>query len=261
MSSKRPGSSPGDNSLASISFFRFDGANNRWWAFKQMQLARQALAELPGSNFIKLMGCGAFGGFSWWPDFGTYAIFSSWKDRESYRYFRNESAVLTDFDDRATSSFHVLLEPMRSHGTWSGRKLFQPPSESSESPGGFMAVLTRATVNPWKIVPFWQLVPAISRQLAKQSGHVFSRGMGEWPFFELTTFSIWQSEALMKQFAYGAPAHLKAIKDTRRKSLFREDLFARFKVLSINGSWEKRSFNYNAGSSRAEPAIMEALQS
>lgn len=229
--------------IASISFFHFKGLANRWWAFKQMQLARSEMAEVQGSSFMKLMGCGNGGGFSIVPDFGTYALFSTWQEVSDYRRFLDTSSLLSTFIERSNEHFHILLRPYRSHGTWSGLQ----PFSSSGVPAvdqGYMAVLTRATIRRSRMISFWKLVPSISRVLKDQPGLVFSRGMGEWPLFELTTFSVWQSSEAMMKFAYSTQTHQKAVKHTREKGLFTEDLFARFGIEEMLGIWEGQPVQY-----------------
>lgn len=229
--------------LASISFFHFKGFANRWWAFKQMQLARAEMAQVPGSAFMKLMGCGNGGGFSIIPDFGTYALFSTWQETSAYHHFLSQSPLLSSFTSRSQDHFHILLRPYRSHGTWSG---LEPFEQSGTTPGedAYIAVLTRATISRNRMFSFWKLVPSISRFLQNQPGLIFSKGMGEWPLFELTTFSVWESSDSMMSFAYSSQAHQKAIKHTRAKGLFTEDLFARFAVEEMHGTWEGSPISY-----------------
>jgi heme-degrading monooxygenase HmoA len=229
--------------FASISFFHFKGFSSRWWAFKQMQLAREQMARVEGSSFMKLMGCGNHGGFSLLPDLGTYALFSVWDEESHYRQFLKESALMTSFESQSKEHFHILLKPYQSHGTWSGIQPFRV-SDTKDASEGYIAVLTRATIRRSRMVSFWKLVPSISRFLQKQSGLLFSKGMGEWPLFELTTFSVWQSSQAMKDFAYGSRAHLKAVKHTKQKGLFAEDLFARFLVCEMHGIWEGKPVSY-----------------
>lgn len=223
---------------ASLSFFSFKGRKNKWWAFKQMQLAKDDLQRAEGSHFIKLMGCGSHGGFSIWPDFGSYALLATWDCPQSHQNFMLKSNIATEFNVRSAEQFHILMQPYQSHGTWSGVVPFQlaetPPKVASE----MVAVITRATINPKKLVPFWRLVPKIGKSLTGRSGLFFAMGMGEWPLFELTTFSVWEDAMAMQNFAYSSPQHLKAIKHTRQHKLFKEDLFARFMVLSMEGSWK-----------------------
>lgn len=237
---------------ASLSFFSYTTRKDKWWAFKQMQLAKAAFKSVEGSSFIKLMGCGNYGGFSMWPDFGTYALLSTWEHPDFYHQFIDQSNIAVEFKSRASEHFHILLKPYRSHGSWSGISPFQvhesPPDEKKER----IAVITRATISPKKLIPFWKLVPTIGRSLRSRAGLVFSMGMGEWPLFELTTFSIWDEANSMQDFAYQSPQHVKAVKHTKKKGLFKEDLFARFVVQEMDGSWKGSPMSF---ASRDEGAL------
>jgi lysophospholipid acyltransferase (LPLAT)-like uncharacterized protein len=50
------------------------------------------------------------------------------------------------------------------------------------------------------------------------------------------TFSLWESGAALRDFAYKGAAHQKVIADTHRINWYAEELFARFEVLEIRGS-------------------------
>ena len=57
----------------SLSFYRFDAATDRLWAFAMMGLARPALRRIPGLEFWKLCGAGTGEGFTPLPDTGVCA--------------------------------------------------------------------------------------------------------------------------------------------------------------------------------------------
>jgi heme-degrading monooxygenase HmoA len=60
---------------------------------------------------------------------------------------------------------------------------------------------------------------------------LYSKGVGEVPFLNMATFSVWKSAEAMKNFAYQSKEHLKAIKMTRELGWYSEELFARFVLL------------------------------
>ena len=237
-----------DEAVASLSFFRFSGWRNRWWAFKQMRLALQELRQVPGVKFVKLMGSGAGNGFSWKPDLSVYALLICWQDIAYFQKFKS-LRLYRNFDERSTEKFDCLLKAYQQHGSWEGQKLFG--THRGKADKGLTAVLTRASIKTSRLIAFWRDVPPVSRSLSSQPGLLFSKGVGEWPLIELTTFSIWENEESMQQFAYGNPSHQKAMKDTRTQGFFSEELFARFEVVSISGSWDEKDLTWRLAKRRA----------
>jgi spheroidene monooxygenase len=66
----------------------------------------------------------------------------------------------------------------------------------------------------------------------------FKIGIGEVPFFHQVTFSIWPDTASMADFARKDGPHAQAIRAVREGNWFREELYARFRVLGDAGSWQ-----------------------
>jgi heme-degrading monooxygenase HmoA len=50
------------------------------------------------------------------------------------------------------------------------------------------------------------------------------------PYFKQATFSIWESKAAMKAFAYGSQHHKDVVAKTRKEDWYSEDMFVRFKI-------------------------------
>ncbi|MEL6318328.1 MAG: hypothetical protein AAFR16_11905, partial [Pseudomonadota bacterium] len=107
-------------------------------------------------------------------------------------------------------------------------------------------ILTRASVKPRHALAFWRRVPGIRDSLSTGalSGGVrplFQIGMGERPWINQVTFSVWRDYAHAKAFAYGDGPHRAAIRQVRARDWFNEELYARFEVLSAEGHWNGRS--------------------
>ncbi|GAB36754.1 hypothetical protein GOOTI_239_00010, partial [Gordonia otitidis NBRC 100426] len=51
------------------------------------------------------------------------------------------------------------------------------------------------------------------------------------------TFSLWRDSRALTDFAYRSPAHATAIRQTRPQRWYAEDLFARFAVLDVDGTY------------------------
>ncbi|WP_339904440.1 spheroidene monooxygenase [uncultured Cyclobacterium sp.] len=214
--------------IVSLTFFKYP-KRNRWWAFNQMQLAISPLKKVQGKKFFKLMGTGGGFGFSLKPDFSTYALLMVWEDAEAARSFYLSETYLR-FNQQCISNFTYWMRCIQSHGTWYGKKPFKPSHEKTKGP---IMVITRARVKLHKVFRFLKYIPNTSRSAEKASGLIFTKGIGEWPIIEQATFSYWNSQAQMEDYAYGT-AHKEVIKKVKNEKWYREELFARFIPIDIN---------------------------
>jgi hypothetical protein len=84
---------------------------------------------------------------------------------------------------------------------------------------------------------FWRAVPAVNESLQKSPGLVRAIGIGEAPIGLQGTFSIWESGAALRDFAYRSRAHQEAIEATERIGWYSEEMFSRFAVVDESGDW------------------------
>ncbi|MBC6438563.1 MAG: spheroidene monooxygenase [Rhodobacteraceae bacterium] len=221
-----------------LTLYRFDSLAARFWAFGQMASARFALKRLPDIAFFKLCGSGTGEGFTPIPNTAVYAILATWPDAEtaprvmaSARIFRRYAAV-------ASETCTLFLSSRSVRGTWSG----QYPFKASDAPfDGPIAALTRATLRPSVALRFWNRVPDISRVIGKDPHVMFKIGVGEVPFLHQVTFSIWPDTQTMVAFARADGPHARAIRAVREERWFSEELYARFSVDAVSGTWEGRT--------------------
>lgn len=211
--------------MVSISFIKFQ--RNRWWAFKQMQLMPSDLEKIAGQNFHKLLGTGSGFGFSLWPDFSTYALLINWESETAMKEFFDGSPLFQTILEKAEAIETHHLEPLGAHGSWYGKNPFP---EKAHYSGGKIAVITRARININKLPRFWQFVPKASKAIKNAKGLGFTKGIGEWPLIEQATFSIWENEQAMKEYAY-ANIHKEIISKVKKENWYKEELFSRFNYL------------------------------
>lgn len=219
--------------FTTITFFKF--RKNKRWAFAQMGLAPSKLQQKKGLRFFKLMGTGGGNGFSLWPDFGTYAFLGVWDSQKSADDFLKDNALIQTYYRKSSSIRTLKMLPVKSHGLWSGQNPFteqKPVTIDSKLP---VAVITRATLRPSRLIAFWKSVPSASAAIENAAGVQYFKGIGEWPFVQQATLSLWDSFEAVKKFAYRDQTHAKIIKKTRSQQWYSEDLFARFHVLSDTG--------------------------
>jgi len=212
------------------------------FALMSMALFRIPLSFNKNILFYKLMGSGKNGSFSKTPDWQQWAILVELNTTV------NPNLTLTQLLKQVTGKriFNWLrffncetclfiLEPVHSRGLWDGKKRFIATTHKME-PNEKIAVLTRATIRLNRLKVFWKHVDAVNKEMLASDGYIMSYGIGEWPLVRQATFSIWQSQEKMMQFAYKNKNHTAVITKTRDEKWYSEDLFARFKIILCMGT-------------------------
>ena len=133
----------------------------------------------------------------------------------------------------SVSEFRAVLEPISSHGQWAGKEPFVATAKDWD---GQVAAITRARIKWSQNFRFWRSVPPVTISLKSAPGLVAAIGIGEAPIGLQGTFSLWESAAAIREFAYKGAAHQKAIADTSAYQWYSEELFARFAVREVRGS-------------------------
>lgn len=220
--------------ITTLSFFKYNSLAQKVWAFKMMQFAHSPMSSVVGLNFYKLMGSGKDLGFNPWPDWSTYAILQIWDDEKFVQEYL-EGDLYARYCKNSSEQWVISLAHVTSKGTWSGVNPFKTKTELGEEEP--LAVITRATIKWRDMRTFWNYVPKAQTGIAENPALIFTKGIGEAPFRQMATFSIWKSQAALKDFAYQQKEHAKAIQMTRELDWYKEEMFARFKVTNSVGSW------------------------
>ncbi len=219
--------------LVSITLVRYPKALVPF-AFIAMALHRLPLYFNSKISFWKLLGCGKNGTFDIHPDYQQWGLLAVWQNENDFHAFQQKSFIAKWWKFFCYNQSHILLEPTSSHGKWSGKEPFGNPK--IKQPEGKIAVLTRATIRPSRLVKFWKNVPMVASIMGKTKGFICSVGIGETPFFMQATFSIWESVEDVVKFAYKDEEHSKIVKRTRDENWYSEELFARFIIVEVSGS-------------------------
>lgn len=198
------------------------------FGFLSMAIFRIPLFFNKKVHFYKLMGTGKNGTFDKVPDLSQWSILLTYNDDVTLEA-QFGGFILKWFDFFCKKQTIYLLQPIEGHGLWDKKKVFGnlPPTTEYE---GEIAVLTRATIRLHKLRYFWQNVAPIASQMSTAEGFITSYGVGEIPWVKQATFSIWESKAMMKKFAYRMPQHKAVIQKTRKQNWYSEDMFTRFIV-------------------------------
>ena len=145
----------------------------------------------------------------------------------------DQSFVVKQWRKNSVSEFRAVLEPISSHGQWAKQEPFIATAKDWTGP---VAAITRARIKWHQNFRFWSSVPPVTMSLKSAPGLISAIGIGEAPIGLQGTFSIWESGAAIKDFAYMGAAHQKAIADTSTYKWYSEELFARFALKDIRGS-------------------------
>lgn len=219
--------------VTTLTLFTFK--RNKFWAFKQIGIAAGKLKSVEGLQFFKFLGTGGGSGFSLTPDFSTYAFLGVWNDRSQYNDCMNEHPVFLQYKEKASSQRELVLSPVNSHGKWSGKNPFKTQENQKsrfEDSNLKAVVITRATLRWNRLLSFWKAVPAASRAINNAQGVSYFKGIGELPFIQQATVSIWESFEAVNTFAYKGKEHATIVKETKQKKWYKEDLFSRFFLIS-----------------------------
>jgi hypothetical protein len=133
--------------------------------------------------------------------------------------------------------YDVRLRALGGHGTWRGVDVLAGVARGS--PGGPVAVLTRAGVRLGAWRSFRAAGPAVSAELAAADGLLAALGVGELPVGRLGTFSLWTGLPAVRAFAM-APHHRDVVRRTRAERWYAEELFVRFEPYAASGTWDGR---------------------
>ena len=214
--------------MTTISFFKYK--KNKYWAFTQMRLAYDVIKNSPGVLFFKLLGTGAGDGFSLFPDFSTYSIICVWKHESDALNFINNSDHSKVISQKAFSRQDFFLKTIKCHGKWDGVTPFVS-NDTSLNEKNKIGIITRAKINKARLFEFWNSVPKASQAIKNAKGVEWCKGIGEWPFIQQATFSVWDNLESVKNFAYNKGAHSEIVRKTKKRNWYSEDLFARFEIL------------------------------
>jgi hypothetical protein len=156
------------------------------------------------------------------------------KDLEAF----DQSLVVERWRKRSVDEFRAVLEPISSHGKWAGKEPFVATAKDWD---GQVVAITRARIKWHQNFRFWRSVPPVTISLKSAPGLLAAIGIGEAPIGLQGTFSLWESSAAIKNFAYKGAAHQKAIADTATYNWYSEELFARFAVREVRGTLQQLS--------------------
>ncbi len=225
-----------EQQVTTISFFKFSSFRAKLWAFGMMQFAHRPMNKVSGLEFYKLMGTGK-ARFNPFPDWSVYGIVQIWENEAAADHYFNSNKLFFRYQEKAQKNWVLFMRNKIARGKWNGSNPFRSSKEGIPEPS-FIAAITRATIKTKLLLSFWKFVPKSQTHLFDNEGLLFTKGIGEVPFKQMATFSLWKDEHALNSFAYQSKGHVKAIGKTRKLDWYKEELFARFQVFKFIGDWE-----------------------
>lgn len=232
--------------FVSITFWRVTRARVPR-AMARMALDRGPVRRAPGLRFAKLLGTSPPRTFA--PrdaDLCRWALLTVWDTSTAARGFEADGVTHRRWDALAHERLRIDLRPLSSRGSWSRREPFGNPqphrdptadSGPAES-GGPVASITRARLRANRTRTFRRAVPAVAADLAQVSGLRLAVGIGEAPIGLQGTFSLWTDATALTEFAHRRAPHAAAVRRTVTEGWYAEELFARFAVLAVEGTFD-----------------------
>ncbi|NER09118.1 DUF3291 domain-containing protein [Muriicola jejuensis] len=221
--------------ITTLTFLRYTSISKKIWAFGMMQFAHASLKNTKGQEFYKLLGSGK-AGFNPWPDWTVYALLQVWENEQSAEDFFRESSLMEKYRKMSDERWTLFMKNKMARGKWAGKMPFtKHPDIPDTIP--YVAAITRATIKFKYLRKFWKSVPASQSPLEFNPGLLYTKGIGEVPFLQMATFSLWKDQQSLDAFAYRSKEHVKVIGDTRTLGWYREELFSRFQPYRSEGNW------------------------
>jgi len=210
------------------------------WGLAQMGTMPPQLKNIAGLQFFKLLGSGKGRVFSLTPDFYLYGLMAVWETEAAADKFFQSSPTIQEYWQHCDEQWTVKLMPIKAHGLWDGINPFISIEHNipNNKP---IAVLTRASINLKALPAFWKYGKETSKAIENAPGLLAAVGLGELPFVRQATFSIWENQKQMLEYAYKTAQHQQVIKKTRADNWYAEELFARFETIAASGTWKGRN--------------------
>jgi hypothetical protein len=238
-----------EKQITSVTIFKSKSLAANFWAFQQVPLAVYRLQKVPGLTFFKSMGSGGGKGFDFMPSFSTYAWLLVWESQQHADDFYFNNPYFLKYQKKCASVQTLYLKNLVSHGKWSGISPFRQGATLDDA--SKIVVLTRARIKLRRLWQFWSKVGRTANELYKFDELEFAIGIGELPFIQQATISVWKNFEAMKRYAYADDTHKNVIKLTQKYKWYSEELFARFVLISTeNHSTSQQQPGSNSDSRR-----------
>ena len=207
------------------------------FAMARLGVDRPQMMRVGGLHFWRLLGTGNGDNTGPGADLRRTALFAVWDSEADLEKFLSTHRIPQRWQ-RAEECWSVRLRALGGHGTWRGVDPLDGLARGD--PTGRVAVITRADVRRGSWRDFGAAGKEVDAELHTADGLIDVVGVGEAPVGRLATFSLWESSAAVRAYAYGMPRHQQVIEQTREGDWYAEELFARFEPYQSEGTWNGR---------------------
>ncbi len=221
--------------ITTLTFYKYPSLKQKIWAFGMMQFAHAPLKKVKGLAFYKLLGSGKKN-FDPMPDWSVYGLLQVWENEQAAQNYFQEHPLNARYQKNSAEQLTFFMKNKKAYGLWSGANLFET-HESLDEDNPYVAVITRATIKLHMLRRFWNYVPTSQLDLVDNPNLLFTAGVGERPFTQMATFSLWNDANALKKFAYRNQNHRHAVQQTQALQWYKEEMFTRFQPYKIVGSW------------------------
>jgi hypothetical protein len=160
------------------------------------------------------------------------ALIGAWADDRALDRFLADDPLAAHL----ANGWHTRLEPLRAVGGWSPLPGLADAVGTSDDDAP-VAVLTLGRLRLLRAPAFFRASGAAERQAVANPGLVSSTAFARPPRL-LGTFSVWQSAAAMRAYAYTRDgAHATASGAHHVRPFHHESVFARFRPYDARGAW------------------------
>lgn len=190
-------------------------------------------SKTPGLLWAETTFAAPLGGGIPTPQFGRAGLIAFWQDDRAFDGFLAAHPLAGAF----ANGWHVRLVPTRASGTWSRLPKLTCDEETmtDEEP---VAVLTLGRLRLGQALRFLRANSPAAELAVNSPALLASTGLARPPL--MSTFSLWQTVAAMRAYAYGHNdlGHLNAINTHRKKPLHHESIFIRMRPYAAQGKWD-----------------------
>jgi hypothetical protein len=167
---------------------------------------------------------------------GRFGLIAAWDDDGALDDFSRGADPLARL---LVGGWHTRLQPLRVSGAWPampGLPERQLPAEDDEP----VAVLTLGRPRLTRLRPFLRSAGPAEEEVVVAPGRLASIGFARPPRL-VSTFSLWRSNAAMRDYSYrDGGAHMAAVRADREGPFHHESAFIRFRPYRSEGEWDGR---------------------
>jgi hypothetical protein len=171
------------------------------------------------------------------PRLGRIGMIAGWEDDDALDRFLGEDR----FGRALAPGWHVRLTPLRCFGKWDGLPGL-PKRELPVADDEPVVALTLGRLRLLRLRGFLAASAPAERDAVADPAVLASTAFARPGLPPLvSTFSIWQSAAAMREYAFSqSGSHQAAVRADRDRPFHHESAFVRFRPYASAGSWDGR---------------------